>query len=183
MAACPGSASTLWTSAAAHALFGLNIDDPDSSFYTCMKELFDNAVDACSGSGRIESGEIHLRVEARTEALLDVTIKDNGCGFSDLHSCTSELFMSSKNSDMITASKQANAKQMNELGGATAGVFGVGIKAVILWAHLSAPLQAVEIVTTKEDSHEVDVLRMKFDGEKRVGSFHRRPVFDITSYA
>ena len=62
MAACPGSASTLWTSAAAHALFGLNIDDPDISFYTCMKELFDNAVDACSGSGRIESGEIHLRV-------------------------------------------------------------------------------------------------------------------------
>jgi signal transduction histidine kinase len=86
--------------------------DPAGSLVTCVKELFDNALDACAAhaTGRIDVSVEPLDADG---SLFQVEVTDDGCGFESgvLSVRATELFASSKGSS-------------KELGGASAGTFG-----------------------------------------------------------
>ena len=137
--------------AAQHAVFGIDAADPAGSLLTCVKELFDNALDACAvhATGRIDVSVEPLDADG---SLFHVKVTDDGCGFESevLSARATELFSSSKGSS-------------KELGGASAGAFGVGLKAVMQWAQASSQ-GSIEIKTTTRAAADLSVLRVKFDG-------------------
>jgi DNA topoisomerase VI subunit B len=59
-----------------HAVFGIDAADPAGSLLTCVKELFDNALDAC------EEGDIAPAIEVSADAT-GITILDNGPGLPE----------------------------------------------------------------------------------------------------
>eukprot|EP00900_Chrysochromulina_parva_P014301 jgi/Chrpa1/22872/Chrysochromulina_OHIO_Genome00023076-RA len=128
--------------------------DPAGSLVTCVKELFDNALDACAAHA---TGRIVVRVEPLVAdgSLFNVKVTDDGCGFESgvLYAIATELFATSSS---------------NGLGGASAGACGGGLKAVMQWAQASSQGRCIEIKTTTRAAADFSVLRVKFD----VGGTH-----------
>ena len=138
-------------------LFSLNSDDAGASLARSVRELFENALDATTptdAGGSAQGGRIEVSLEEIDGGRFRVRVIDDGRGFGDdeLHRVT-ELFSSSKG--LLTAPHSSAAGAgLNDLGDASAGCFGVGLKTVLLWSHISAvpgaPANdaAVEIRTT-----------------------------------
>ena len=59
--------------AAQHAVFGIDAADPAGSLLTCVKELFDNALDACAvhATGRIDVSVEPLDATGHSAGRLD----------------------------------------------------------------------------------------------------------------
>ena len=138
------------------ALFGLDTRDHSRCFVTCVRELLENALDATApiqGPSHVSDSPegcrqiiIHTTEDLDGSGVVIVRIADDGRGLSDeaiTRVCS--LFASSKGSS-----------------GATAGVFGVGLKAVLHWAQQSGPLdQCFRIRTTTVDSPHWSEVRIK----------------------
>ena len=71
-------------------LFGLDADDPSRSLTTCVKELFENAVDAACGSAArapASARRIEVAVSAAGGELWHVKVTDDGRGFDASQLC------------------------------------------------------------------------------------------------
>lgn len=166
-------ASTLQT-AAPHALFGLDAADAASSLRTCVVELVDNAIDACQGS---EAGRIDVSLEPLDAAgsRWMVRVTDDGRGFSSgaLSASATELFVGSKGGG-ATQRDGGNLDLSARGASASTGAFGVGLKAVMVWAHLSSAPPAeegvVEIRTTTLASTELSILRVRLQEGSGIGT-------------
>lgn len=147
-------------------LLGLCPTEPAASLATCISELFENAVDACSVSSGVtgDGSRIDVYVARLDEAgaTWQVRITDEGRGFvEDELGRVSTLFATSKAS-RFDGSSGSSDLALEDLGaGASVGVFGVGLKAVILWANLTSPSEHVEIRTTTAAATDVSILRVR----------------------
>jgi DNA topoisomerase VI subunit B len=98
-------------------------DEPvdGDAFAQIIKELVDNAVDACLSSKKEDSSPKRVRVDIQPtkedEHLLRVTVTDNGCGMHDIQACV----------DPFRTSKQDTESN-------TAGRYGIGLTLCLLHA-------------------------------------------------
>ena len=179
------STSTLQTSAS-HALFGLDVDNPAASLSTCVLELFDNALDATSSN---TAGRIDVSLErAEPAGMWLVRVADDGRGFCEetLRANATELFVGSKGGSRVPArgatATASSAPELPAFGSASAGAFGIGLKAVMMWAHTSATQaateDAVEIRTTTLAAPTLSILRVRLEARSNVA--HPAPVLAAT---
>jgi hypothetical protein len=146
-------------------LFGLSCDRSDS-LVTCVRELFENALDAiitrtamdeCATptNSTVAPSQSCISVSLQpldvVGKLWRVRVQDNGHGFDEAGlSRVSDLFNSSKGNRRTAPTNDDHNPSLDDLNGSSTGVFGVGLKAVMIWAHLSAPSDFVEICTKTE---------------------------------
>ena len=175
----------LSTTAAHHhlQLFGLSSTDPAASLYTCVRELVENALDATTNGtvadldtlhDHVNNARGHSAVELSSSHRIDISLQpvdqtrtrwrlrvvDDGCGFADGDlERLSGLFSSSKG----TGGDQSapGGVHADELGGAHAGIFGIGLKSVLIWARLTSPHEPVEIRTTQLECPHCSVVRVQ----------------------
>ena len=124
-------------------------DDPGSSLARAVAELFENSIDA--GASRVD---VTLEQLAGDASRFRVRVTDDGHGFgtSDLDRIT-ELFSSSKGF-------------LDEGGRASSGCFGIGLKCLLLWSHISRDANVgasgvVEIRTTTREALDVTTLSVR----------------------
>ena len=117
---------------------GLSIREGDcDAFAQIVKELVDNAVDAC----RKDSEQIRrVRVDFTqvSPTVLRVTVSDNGCGMSCIQDCV-EAFRSNKGEAAEKKSK-------------TAGRYGIGLTLCLLHAQRLVPNSTASISSATERS-------------------------------
>lgn len=123
-----------------------------------VKELVDNAVDACESSRKkaMEAAEekdippSRVRVEitpyqdsGKDCEVLQITVSDNGCGMTDIHNCVN-AFQSTKSGDGVAAGSQEK----------TAGRYGLGLTLSMVHSQRLCPFKVVCCITsaTKEAS-------------------------------
>ena len=130
-------------------LLGLDDADAGRSLFTCVKELFENAVDACQqGQAHphllaeyapiIHNIEVAVMVTAAPN-VYEVRVVDTGCGFGEERLASVGALYSSSKAKGLRASATMAAGGLDlstDFVDASAGVFGVGLNAVLLWAHL-----------------------------------------------
>jgi DNA topoisomerase VI subunit B len=97
------------------------------AFAQILKELVDNAVDACSSTSNTEPKRVRVTIERFEEKevdneLLEVTVTDNGGGMQNIHDCV-EAFRTTKGRDE----------------GKTAGRYGIGLTLCLLHAQRLVP--------------------------------------------
>jgi DNA topoisomerase VI subunit B len=87
-----------------------------------VKELVDNAVDACETFRKDENQRVKVEIlpNANNQDILQVTISDNGCGMADIQKCV-DAFQSSKGDTK------------------TAGRYGIGLTLCLLHAQRLVP--------------------------------------------
>lgn len=128
------------------------------AFAQILKELVDNAVDACSHETQSDSGEndqnlqpkrvrvVITAVNSSTNStgtndetsLLRIEVHDNGCGMQDIDKCVS-AFSSSK----------ANGEQLQS---ETVGRYGIGLPLCILHAQRLVPGSVTKITSSTRGS-------------------------------
>ena len=114
--------------------------DCDDAFAQIVKELVDNAVDAC----RQDSEQIRrVRVDFSqvSPTILRVTVSDNGCGMSCIQDCV-EAFRSNKGESEASAAKQSK----------TAGRYGIGLTLCLLHAQRLVPNSTASISSATKAS-------------------------------
>ena len=86
------------------------IQQDGDAFCQIVKELVDNAVDACCSTPETHNKRVKVEITPynSNEDILQVTISDNGCGMKDIQSCV-DAFRSSKHTSR------------------TAGRYGIGL--------------------------------------------------------
>jgi DNA topoisomerase VI subunit B len=116
---------------------GFSIKEGDcDAFAQIVKELVDNAVDAC----RQDSDQIRrVRVDFSqvSPTVLRVTVSDNGCGMSCIQDCV-EAFRSNKR-DSLNQAK-------------TAGRYGIGLTLCLLHAQRLVPNSTASITSATKKS-------------------------------
>ena len=117
-------------------LLGLDAEDKGRSLFTCVKELFENAVDACQNAHPCFDEAAHSHsIEVAVVPIDDrpdfysVRIGDTGCGFSEERLAAVGALYSSSKSKGPRASASAGGLTLMEAGesdfaAASAGVFG-----------------------------------------------------------
>ena len=121
-----------------------HIQHDGDAFCQIVKELVDNAVDACSIRGESSEetpGNHHHRVKVeilpydRNDDILQVTISDNGCGMNDIQTCV----------DAFQSSKHASH---------TAGRYGIGLTLCLVHGQRLVPNSYACITSaTRQASH------------------------------
>lgn len=132
-------------------VLGLAANEPEQSLRTCVRELFENALDACEstdGEGEHTINVAVADVSGVPGKLYRVQVSDDGVGFQseDILDHLSEAFSSTK--------AARTAATDGELGGPRAGIFGLGLKSVLLWANASGGGE-VRVSTTARNSQHV----------------------------
>lgn len=132
------------------------------AFAQIVKELVDNAVDACRGGAvggsstasarraRAAAMSIKRRVQVRftevSPTVLRVTVTDNGCGMACIQDCV-EAFQTNKRDATGGASNSAT-------NATTAGRYGLGLTLCLLHAQRLVPNSTASITSaTKEKPH------------------------------
>lgn len=115
--------------------------DQSDAFAQIIKELVDNAVDACSGA-KDDAAKTRVRIslEDQPESMLRITVSDNGCGMPDIQECVS-AFSSTKTHQ-------------------TAGRYGIGLTLCLLHAQRLVPKSCASITSATRDSKHF--MRAKF---------------------
>lgn len=98
------------------------------AFAQIIKELVDNAVDACtarSNESNTPSKRVRVDIQPAKEEdhMLRVTVTDNGCGMKDIQSCV-DPFRTSKGGKQHDSTTESN----------TAGRYGIGLTLCLLHA-------------------------------------------------
>lgn len=152
-----------------------NGDSSCDAFAQIIKELVDNAADACSKSNHFDRNEddsvnsraelkrVRVRIDTHDEdnnsdsdseneglKFLRVTVSDNGCGMSDIESCVS-AFSSSKScsssNDKEFQSRTNGIKEGMEKQVRTAGRYGIGLTLCLLHAQRLVPNSSTSITS------------------------------------
>jgi hypothetical protein len=125
------------------------------AFCQIVKELVDNAVDAClaagSGSGSTTptpNPNLRVKVEiqpchnfdssSHDDGILQVTISDNGCGMVDIQACV-DAFQSTKNRHHSTSAP-------------TAGRYGIGLTLCLVHAQRLVPKSFACLTSATRDA-------------------------------
>ena len=117
------------------------------AFAQIVKELVDNAVDACRGANDIRRVRVDFAQVSPT--VLRVTVSDNGCGMVCIQDCV-EAFRSTKGADMSINHHHNKSKP----GVQTAGRYGIGLTLCLLHAQRLVPNSTASITSAvKEASH------------------------------
>ena len=130
-------------------ILGLAANDPEMSLCTCVRELFENALDACESAGE-EEHTINVAVTHVVGVpgnLYRVQISDDGIGFR-------EEDIVDRICEACSSTKSAHAGTAEESSQASAGIFGLGLKTALLWAHTSGG-GGLSVSTTTSDSQHV----------------------------
>ena len=124
-----------------------------------IKELVDNAVDACQSMPQNYHLKTPLRVKVELQpmttknnwkdndddnSILKVTVCDNGCGMSDISKCV-DAFQSTKNASNSTNTNQNHA----------AGRYGIGLTLSLLHAQRLVPHSVACITSTTRRSQRI----------------------------
>ena len=130
-------------------LHGLDDTDWAHSLFVCVRELFENALDASTKSRVAKVHHILVTIApvyAQT-GLYTVSVTDNGRGFSEKQ----------LQKVGVGSNKQAGFSELSDL---SAGVFGVGINTVLVWAHMHGG-EPVSITSAGTHGGEpMDVLKL-----------------------
>ena len=141
------------------AVFGLS-QSADANLCACVNELFDNALD--SGASRVD---VHITDAAcaNQPSRWTVRVSDDGRGFGSELGHVADLFSTTKGTGSTnTANGVSTGVALEDINGAsTTGTFGVGLKSVIQWAHLTDPGASVEIRTTTLDDDCMNILHVR----------------------
>ena len=129
------------------------------AFCQIVKELVDNAVDACSAAG---SNTAHpnnnqrVKVEIQpykndddndnNDDILQVTISDNGCGMVDVQACVG-AFQSTKNGNGSTSSTTSSHHHHH-----TAGRYGIGLTLCLVHGQRLVPRSSACITSATRDA-------------------------------
>ena len=117
------------------------------AFAQIVKELVDNAVDACHHSQgkrirvvieRLEQEDDDDGEYAEVDYLLRVTVSDNGCGMADIQQCV----------NAFRSSKAGNTPVEKD----TAGRYGIGLTLCLLHAQRLVPDSCASITSATSDS-------------------------------
>lgn len=139
-------------------------DAPSDAVCQIIKELVDNAVDACGMACDTDEPK-RVRVvfeptsnsndDNNNEKTLRVTITDNGCGMSNIEECVG-AFHSSKAQNAISNSSTGNdtshAQQPQ-----TAGRYGIGLTLCLLHAQrlVADSCASIQSATSDDDAYSV----------------------------
>ena len=145
-------------------LFGLSLSDADSSLVTCIRELYDNSLDATDGASA--AGRVDVCVQLLDASHVRVTVADNGHGFNDAALAkVTQLFASTKGHSR--SDSNLHDMKAGDLGSQSAGVYGVGLKAVLLWSAMTASphQQGILIQTATMDSDHMTKMAVHLAGD------------------
>ena len=110
-------------------------DDQGDAFCQILKELVDNAVDACRP--RPGQGRVRVTLEKQANDLLRVTVTDNGCGMPDIAQCVNAFHTSKavngpqdddNNDDDENSSSGIHDKTTH-----TSGRYGIGLTRTLIF--------------------------------------------------
>jgi DNA topoisomerase VI subunit B len=119
---------------------GLSIQEGDcDAFAQIVKELVDNAVDACRQDSENRIHRVRVEFHQISANILRVTVTDNGCGMACIQDCV-EAFRSSKQPN-----NSSNEK--------TAGRYGIGLTLCLLHAQRLVPNSTASITSATKSSN------------------------------
>lgn len=149
---------------------------PDA-FCQIVKELVDNAVDACTVAVIGEtSRRVRVTIEeyAEQKDLLRVTVSDNGCGMKNIEECVG-AFHSSKqafsSNETTTTTQRSKAKDKDkeeskkETEDHTAGRYGIGLTLCLLHAQRLVPDSCASVQSATRDHVEWNVVQAVVETE------------------
>lgn len=157
-----------------------------------IKELVDNAVDACGYSfDETENNPKRVRVEIQqfraaqqrsvddgvdddksTDSsdgsehgeILRITVTDNGCGMSDIQVCVNAFHTSKAHATQETSEREGTARTNNESTEAqTAGRYGIGLTLCLLHAQRLVPGSCALIRSATPDKTEWSTVKCVVD--------------------
>jgi DNA topoisomerase VI subunit B len=129
-----------------------NSPQDGDAFCQIVKELVDNAVDACSAAGTANTNQ-RVKVEIQPydsdkNDILQVTISDNGCGMTDIQACV-DAFQSTKNHGHSTSTHTTHTNTTH-----TAGRYGIGLTLCLVHGQRLVPNSYACITSaTREATH------------------------------
>ena len=108
-----------------------NADTNGDAFCQVIKEIVDNAVDACGSDGKTPKKRVRVVIEPVNNALLQVTVSDNGSGMADIAKCV-DPFHTSKGGGGGNGSKKKSASKSSSSSSKqqqqqTTGRYGIGL--------------------------------------------------------
>lgn len=106
------------------------------AFAQIVKELVDNAVDACTQNDDSAVRRVRVDFSQVSSNVLRVTVTDNGCGMESIQDCV-EAFRSNKR---------------NASSGNTTGRYGIGLTLCLLHAQRLVPHSTASITSATKDS-------------------------------
>jgi DNA topoisomerase VI subunit B len=119
---------------------GLSFQEGDcDAFAQIVKELVDNAVDACRQDSENRIHRVRVEFHQISTNILRVTVTDNGCGMACIQDCV-EAFRSSK---------RPNDSSMQK----TSGRYGIGLTLCLLHAQRLVPNSTALITSATKLSH------------------------------
>ena len=169
-------------------LLGLDAEDKGRSLFTCVKELFENAVDACQNADAWQNSHPCFSevtnshsIEVAVLPIVDrpdfysVRVGDTGCGFGEERLAAVGALYSSSKAKGPRASASAGGLTLMEAGvsdfaDASAGVFGV---CSLLKVPVLAVPQLTALASWGEPSRLLAALRTRDEPLRRSGPICR----------
>ena len=168
---------------AAETMTGKNCESGDA-FAQIVKELVDNAVDACSAYSN-ECNDVHAlkrvrvtieRVDSGNDqdnapqdnappvltnrnGLLRITVYDDGCGMKDIEKCVTAFSSSKTDDETLNPNTGSDAQRPKE----TAGRYGIGLTLCLLHAQRLVPNSCAMIKSTIRGSSMWTVAKFVVD--------------------
>lgn len=129
------------------------------AFAQIIKELVDNAVDACTARSTTEEEEnntpkrVRVDIKEEDEIMLRVTVTDNGCGMNDIQACVDPFRTSKGQQDATTENN-------------TAGRYGIGLTLCLLHAQRLVPGSCAVIRSATAQQNEWTTFQCVVDADQ-----------------
>lgn len=140
-------------------------DPGGDAFAQIVKELVDNAVDACSAADNSHGKRVRVSIEKANKSdedgvdLLRVTVSDNGIGMKDVQRCVDPFRSSKQGNRAESESGGAEQEQKDNDEQQTVGRYGIGLTLCLLHGQRLVPNSSSQITSaTAASSHWINTL-------------------------